>query len=192
MCLLGGGGSRVEKIDEFVTLARLDSGDHGSEWNAVDLSELAATTFDQIELIAEDQGLTMKRTTGNYVPVHGDRARLKQVIVNLLDNAFKYTPSGGSVEIITRTQGPHAILEVADTGIGIPESSRGRVFDRFYRVDRARSREMGGAGIGLSIVKGIVAAHQGTVEAEPNQPCGTRMVVRLPHTPGDAHPQRNP
>jgi signal transduction histidine kinase len=104
---------------------------------------------------------------------------LKQVIVNLLDNAIKFTLPGGRIELTTRRANGTAILEVADNGIGIPEGALPRVFDRFFRVDKARSREQGGAGIGLSIVRSIVLAHGGEVRVEPNQPSGSRFVVQL-------------
>ena len=93
------------------------------------------------------------------VTVEGDRARLKQVIVNLLDNAIKYTPRGGRVRLSVRRESGYAVLEVADDGIGIPAEALPHVFKRFYRVDTSRSREQGGAGLGLAIVKSICTAH---------------------------------
>jgi two-component system sensor histidine kinase VicK len=114
------------------------------------------------------------------VIVDGDRTRLKQVIVNLLDNAIKYTHRGGSIHIKVSARDGQAVLEVSDNGIGIPDAALPHVFKRFYRVDKARSRELGGAGLGLSIVESIVLAHRGRVEVQSKDGEGTRFVVELP------------
>src|SRR5205807_6654464 len=119
--------------------------------------------------------------------VLGDEERLVKVLTNLLDNAVKYTPQRGTIAIAARhvetTQSgtPSDLLEisVSDNGIGIPEADRPRVFERFYRVDKARSRELGGTGLGLAIVKHIVEGHGGEIRVEPNQPKGTRFVMTL-------------
>jgi signal transduction histidine kinase len=105
---------------------------------------------------------------------------MRQVIVNLVDNAIKYTPEGGSVEVQVGAVDGSARLEVSDTGIGIPPDALGHVFERFYRVDKARSREMGGAGLGLSIVKSICKAHDGKISVESSDGRGSRFSVELP------------
>jgi two-component system phosphate regulon sensor histidine kinase PhoR len=105
---------------------------------------------------------------------------MKQVVVNLLDNAIKYTPPGGAVGLDVRTHDGKALLEVTDNGMGIPAESLPRVFERFYRVDEARSRELGGAGLGLSIVRSICAAHHGRVEAASTVGKGSIFRVELP------------
>jgi signal transduction histidine kinase len=110
----------------------------------------------------------------------GDRARLKQVVVNLLDNAIKYTPAGGSVQVTVSAANGSALLEVADDGPGIPAEALPHLFERFYRVDKARSRQMGGAGLGLSIVKSICAAHGGRVEVQSVEGRGSRFQVAIP------------
>jgi two-component system phosphate regulon sensor histidine kinase PhoR len=116
-------------------------------------------------------------------PILGDEERLGQVFTNLLDNAIKYTPDQGTITIsaeLTSTEPPTMIeVCVADTGIGIPPQDLPRIFERFYRVDKARSRELGGTGLGLSIVKHLVEGHSGTVSAE-SQGKGSRFLVRLP------------
>jgi signal transduction histidine kinase len=114
------------------------------------------------------------------VTVRGDRARLKQVIVNLLDNAIKYTPRGGRIALSVRREGAHALLEVTDNGVGIPPDALPHVFKRFYRVDVSRSREQGGAGLGLSIVKSICAAHGAEVEVQSTPGRGSTFRVRQP------------
>jgi signal transduction histidine kinase len=146
----------------------------------VDLAELATTTSDQMCLLAEDRKLSIACDCKRRVIVQGDRARLKQVLVNLLDNAIKYTPPGGHIEVSVKEHDGRAILEVADNGIGIPPEAVPHLFERFFRVDKARSRELGGAGLGLSIVKSICTAHEARVHAESELGQGTRFIVELP------------
>ena len=172
---------RLTKIVEgLVALSRLDAGEAKVEWVQFDLAELATTTADQMNLLAEDKGITVQSNSKQNVLVEGDRARLKQVIVNLLDNAIKYTSGGGTIRLNVTRQNGHAILDIADTGIGIPAESVPHVFDRFFRVDKARSRDEGGAGLGLSIVKSICTAHNAEVHVESAVGKGSRFRIRLP------------
>lgn len=176
---------RLAKIVESLfALSRLDAGEAQTEWVKFDLADLAATTTEQMCLLAEDKGIAVTCSAPRPVLVEGDRARLKQVVVNLLDNAIKYTPRGGSVSLTVGSTNGKALLEVADNGIGIPVDALPHVFERFFRVDQARSREMGGAGIGLSIVKAICAAHRGQVEVQSTEGRGSRFEVILPLSPG--------
>jgi heavy metal sensor kinase len=157
-------------VSGLLMLSRLDTGDAQREWVDVNLTELASGTADQMRLIAEDRGVQLQ--SGELVPVNvrGDRGRLKQVIVNLLDNAIKFTPAGGTVSLHTQLRDGYGILEVRDSGIGIPQAALPHIFDRFYRVDEARSREDGGAGLGLSIVRSICSAHGAEIEVDVRQP----------------------
>jgi signal transduction histidine kinase len=118
--------------------------------------------------------------------VEGDRSRLKQVVVNLLDNAIKYTPAGGAVCLEVRPEGAYAVLEVRDTGVGIPPEALAHVFKRFYRADDSRSREQGGAGLGLSIVKSICSAHGAQVEVLSSPGAGSTFRVRQPLAASDS------
>jgi heavy metal sensor kinase len=172
---------RLSRIVEgLFAISRLDAGEAAADWAPLDLAQLAASTADQMSLLAEDKSISLKCETPQEVWVEGDKFRLKQVVVNLLDNAIKYTPGGGSVALRVGAADGRAVLEVADSGIGIPSSALPRVFDRFYRVDTARSREQGGAGLGLAIVKSICAAHQGSVAATSRPGEGSRFRVELP------------
>lgn len=174
---------RLAKIVEgLFALSRLDAGEAQAEWKRFDLARLAVTTAEQMSLLAEDKGIAITCESAGEVAVQGDSGRLKQVIVNLLDNAIKYTPPGGSVMIRTSARDGTACLDVADTGVGIPAAAVPRVFDRFFRVDKARSRAEGGAGIGLSIVKSITAAHGGSVSVESEDQRGTCFHIRLPQS----------
>jgi len=152
-------------VEGLFAISRLDAGEAAAEWVKLDLARLAAATADQMSLLAEDKNIQVTCAAAEPVWVEGDQARLKQVVVNLLDNAIKYTLQGGAVALTVSAINSHAVLEVADNGIGIPAEALPRVFDRFFRVDKARSREQGGAGLGLSIVKSICTAHHGRVEA---------------------------
>jgi heavy metal sensor kinase len=180
-------GSLLEEVQRLVhivetlfSLSRFETGQARPNHAQFDFAELAAATADQMCLLAEDKGQTLSCEVPAPVVIEGDRARLKQVIVNLLDNAIKYTPKGGSVRLSVLARGDEAICDVVDSGIGIPAEAIGHVFDRFFRVDAARSREVAGAGIGLSIVKVICAAHNGRVEVESAEGRGSRFRVHLP------------
>jgi len=180
-------GSLLEEVDRLagiveglLALSRLDAGEARAEWALVDLAELVTTTADQMSLLAEDKSITVLRDAGQPVMVRGDRARLKQLVVNLIDNAIKYTPNEGLVRLHVRAHGGEALLEVADTGVGIPADSLAHVFERFFRVERSRSREQGGAGLGLSIAKAICTAHGAVLEVDSAPEKGSRFVVRLP------------
>jgi signal transduction histidine kinase len=146
----------------------------------IDLGDLAASTVNEMVLLADEKLIRLhtERTAG--VHVEGDRTRLQQVIVNLIDNAIKYTQEGGKIEISVGREGSTAILEVSDNGPGIPPDCLPHVFERFYRADKARSRASGGAGLGLSIVKAICAAHNAEVKVSSQEGHGARFRVELP------------
>ena len=150
----------------------------------VDLSQLVTSTADQMRLLAEDKQISLTCVAPQRTEVEGDPHRLKQVVVNLVDNAIKYTGEGGKVEIRVGSNNGSAVLEVSDSGVGIPSDAIEQVFERFYRVDKARSRQMGGAGLGLSIVKSICAAHHGRVTVESSEERGSRFLVELPLSKG--------
>ena len=181
---LGSVLEEVERLAEIVeslfALSRLDAGEAHSEWLRFDLAELAATTAEQMSLLATDKNVLVECESTPGVIVEGDRARLKQVIVNLLDNAIKYTPSGGRVRLSVRREEGFAVLDVADNGVGIAPEALPHVFKRFYRVDGSRSREQGGAGLGLAIVKSICTAHGAEVEVVSSPGQGSRFRMRQP------------
>ena len=170
-------------VEGLFNVARLDAGEAQKECQRFDLAELTTSTAEQMCLLAEDKGIAISCHAPQPVFVEGDRARLKQVVVNLLDNAIKYTPEHGKVDLLIFAANQRAVLEVADTGIGIPAAAQPRIFQRFFRVDPARSREMGGAGLGLSIVKSICTAHGGEVDFQSREGQGSRFKVQLPLAP---------
>ncbi|HUD48246.1 MAG TPA: ATP-binding protein [Candidatus Baltobacteraceae bacterium] len=173
--------NRLAKIVETLfAISRLEAGEAQQERAQFDLSRLAGGAADQMELLAEDKGISVQCDLQPNVTVEGDQSRIKQVVVNLLDNAIKYTPGGGSVTLRVQGREGEATLEVSDTGIGIPPGALPHVFERFFRVDAARSREVDGAGLGLAIVKSICSAHGGRVEVESIENRGSTFKVKLP------------
>jgi signal transduction histidine kinase len=131
-------------------------------------------------LMAEDRGIEIDLSALQKTVIQGDRARIKQIIVNLLDNAIRFTRRGGTVWLRTAADDTGSVLEVADTGIGIPPAAIPHVFDRFFRVDEARSREDGGAGLGLAIVKSICSVHGAEIDVESRLESGSCFRVRFP------------
>jgi heavy metal sensor kinase len=168
--------------DQLLTLAREDAGAATRANKPVDLTSLAAETAEAMRPLADANGLSLTFIGPAAEWVAGDESRLRQVFYNLLDNAIKYTPTGGAVEVRVESRDGAAVATVRDTGEGIAPEHLPRAFDRFYRVDKARSRELGGTGLGLSIARGIVAAHGGTIELDSTPGRGTACVVRLPAT----------
>lgn len=179
-------GSAIEEIDRMsniveslLVISKLDF-QRPHPRSAVNLNALALSSVEQMQLLADDKQLTIHASAPGETWVSGDRVRLQQVIVNLLNNAFKYTPSGGEIWLSVAVQREQGVIEIRDNGIGIPAECLPFVFDRFYRADRARSRESGGAGLGLSIVKAICTAHDGNVSIQSRESAGTMVRVELP------------
>jgi len=167
-------------VEQLLTLSRLDAGEAQTEWTRFDFAELAKTTAEQLHLLAEDKGISISCDVSLPVPVKGNRVRLKQVVVNLLDNAIKYTPENGAVHLRVLAVNGHAVLEVEDTGIGIPPTALSHVFERFYRVDPSRTADSESAGLGLAIVKAICIAHGAEVEVHSTVGSGSCFRTRLP------------
>jgi heavy metal sensor kinase len=167
-------------IDNLLVLARADAGQEGLVRERVDMRELVKETHAESILLASQKSITVTLGALDPVAVSGDAARLRQMILCLIDNAIKYNVAGGKIRMELVRAGETAELRVTDSGIGIPESEIPRIFDRFYRVDKTRSRELGGAGLGLSIVRWIVAAHGGSVMVKSTIGEGTMFAVTLP------------
>jgi signal transduction histidine kinase len=167
-------------IDNLLLLARADQGTYEVHFSEVDLVGLAHELFEDSEVLAEPKRIRISLKVGEPVMIVGDRVRLRQLCLNLIDNAIKYTPEGGSVTIAVERLDGTALFRVQDTGIGIPPDELGRVFDRFYRVDKARSRDMGGAGLGLSIARWIAELHRGSIDVKSTIDRGSTFTVTLP------------
>jgi heavy metal sensor kinase len=172
---------RLAKIVEnLLAISRLEAGEGRKNIEHLDFAELARSTADQMRLLAEEKHISLACDRTNPVEVEADPARLKQIVVNLLDNAIKYTPKGGKVSISVSEQNNHAVLDVTDSGIGISATDLPHIFDRFYRADKARSRQTDGTGLGLSIVRSICTAHGGHVRVESSEGKGTVFHVEIP------------
>jgi len=167
-------------IDQLLTLARSDAGEEPMDVEPLDLLELASETVGTLRPVADEKGVRLVCEGTAAVAIEGDPIRLRRVIANLVENAIRHTPADGTVVVRTQAESTHAVIVVADTGSGIPEAHLPHVFERFYRVDRARSRSEGGSGLGLAICKAIVEAHQGRIDVESQEGEGARFTVHLP------------
>lgn len=169
----------IRLVEDILKLSQLDEGGAALRWTQTDLYALARQEVESMETAAREAGITME-LTGRQTFLYGVPQLLTCVIHNLCDNAIKYNRSGGKVTVRTVQEGREAVLTVSDTGIGIPKDSQQRVFGRFYRVDKSRSKAAGGTGLGLSIVKHAVLAHGGRIELESALDVGTTITVRFP------------
>jgi heavy metal sensor kinase len=170
--------------DQLLTLCREDAGLSQRDDQDLDLAEVVRDATETMRPLAEEAGLRLQIEASGPINIRGDVTRLRQVVYNLVQNAIKYTPAGGELIVRAHEQHGAAILIVRDTGVGIPAEHLPRVFDRFYRVDKARSRELGGTGLGLSIARSIVAAHGGTIKLESTPGQGTTCTVTVPKVAG--------
>jgi len=172
-------------VDSLITLSRMESlwGRHTHP--RIALLPLAQETMEQMNLLAEEKQIALQGPDGDpAVTAAGDRDRIKQVLVNLIDNAIKYTPEGGQVRVSVTASGQKALITVKDSGIGIDPAHHARIFDRFYRVSPDRGEA--GAGLGLAIVRSICHAHGGTVTINSTSGHGSSFVVELPLAGGEA------
>jgi heavy metal sensor kinase len=166
-------------IDSLLLLARFDSGEPEVEWQPVELDRLGVDAVELLQPLAEERHVTM-RCQSEPVTVEADPEQLYQLITNLLTNAIRYNRTDGRVDLEIASDGRFAIIRVIDTGVGIPPGELPRIFDRFYRVDKARSRAEGGCGLGLAICQTIVETHHGQISATSLPGSGTTIEVRLP------------
>jgi len=170
---------RVGALAEgLLTLARADAGALIPERTRQDLGELAESAARRFDTVAASRGVALA-VRAAPVPGSVDVELIHRVLDNLLDNALKFTPAGGVVEVVVERGGGHALVQVTDTGPGVPVEYRARLFQRFFRADASRSPE-GGAGLGLAIAKSIAEAHGGNVLYQPREPAGSCFTLRLP------------
>lgn len=167
-------------VDDMLALARADAGAQQLQREELYLNDLVEECRRAIQTLAANKGISVLCDSLPDIEFCGDEELLRRMILNLLDNAIKYTPVRGTVCIELSETPTHIKLSVIDNGIGIPAEAAAQVFDRFYRVDKARSRAEGGSGLGLPIVKWVAEAHQGTVQLESHSGIGSKFVVELP------------
>jgi two-component system sensor histidine kinase VicK len=164
-----------------LTLSRFDAGSGQLTIDEFSLEQSLRDVNDAIALEAKKHGHEIHLSLEESLPrISGDKARIEQVLINILSNAVKYTPDGGNIDITGGKTGNKVWIKIRDNGIGIPEEDLSRIFDRFYRVDKARSRESGGTGLGLSIAREIVLRHGGDILIESASGRGTTVTVVLP------------
>ena len=169
----------IALVDDIMKLSKLDEGGGAPEWETVDLYELAEETVDSLRSIARKQNVSLT-VTGSHQSVRGVWQLLSEMVYNLCDNAIKYNRPGGSVTVDVSSGDGTAVLQVSDTGIGIPASHQGRVFERFYRVDKSHSKEVGGTGLGLSIVKHAAGIHNAEIQVRSELGKGSDFTVTFP------------
>ena len=170
-------------IGDLLTLVSMDGGEKKMDMKPVSVADILSENMRRLQPLAREKGIEMTAAFREQTAmVDGDASRLTQVFYNLLDNAIKYTGRGGSVRVEMSRRDKKVVVKVTDTGIGIPKEDQMHIFDRFYRVDKARSRETGGTGLGLSIVRQIVLLHGGTVSVSSEEEKGSTFTVELPES----------
>jgi len=167
-------------VNDILELSKLEQRQVPLALQQVNISEAVLATFQLVDQKVKEKNMTLELVEKDFVTLHTDPNRLKQILANLINNAVVYTQAGGHITVTVEKTADQVHLHVADNGIGIPEADLGRVFERFYRVDKARSRNSGGTGLGLSIVKYLVENMNGTVTVASKQGNGTTFTVTLP------------
>jgi len=171
-------------VNDLLDLSAIETGSAKMEMAPVSMGEVAHEVATKFRPVAERRGIALRvEDLEGVADAWGDEARLVQALVNLVDNALKYTPAGGVVRISSHVAGDLVALAVTDTGLGIPPEHLPRIFERFYRVDRSRSRAFGGTGLGLSIVKHIATSHGGRVEVQSVEGRGSQFTLLIPRAP---------
>jgi signal transduction histidine kinase len=168
----------VAMLNTLMDISEAETGTMALRLEPTNLADLIQQSVDLYEDLAEQRGVQIETMSDGELRIPVDRNRMRQVVANLLDNAIKYTPAGGRIQIEAHRDGPEAVLSVADTGIGIPADEQPRIWDRLYRGDKSRSER--GLGLGLSLVKAIVEAHSGRVAVTSAPGAGSRFELRLP------------
>jgi PAS domain S-box-containing protein len=167
-------------VGDLLFLAQVEAGKLALELSEIALDEVVAESVEAAKLIADEKGIELRVSLEHVPSMVGDRSRLAQVLDNLVSNALKFTAQGGSVDVRVSVEGKDAVIEVADTGMGIAPAEQEHLFDRFFRSSEATERAIPGTGLGLTIVKAIVERHEGRIEVESVEGEGTTMRVRLP------------
>jgi two-component system phosphate regulon sensor histidine kinase PhoR len=190
---------QADRLDQLIldllSLARLESGQETFEHGPLVLAPVVGACVESHRGRAEAKSLAMSLDFGpldDETLVRADEEAVRQILDNLIDNAIKYTPEGGRVRVSCHVTGDGVSVEVADTGIGIPRDDLPRVFERFYRVDKARSRELGGTGLGLAIVKHLVQSIGGHITVNSRLGAGSRFTVKLPRAQVPAREPKSP
>jgi two-component system phosphate regulon sensor histidine kinase PhoR len=169
----------INIVHDLLLLSELEDDQIKLELNKINLNKLIKDVLKVFEQRAKEENIILKSQVGDNITLYADTFMIEQMFINLIDNAIKYTDKG-VVEIIITHENKHVVIQIKDTGIGIPREHIARIFERFYVVDKSRSRKLGGTGLGLAIVKHIVFIHHGKIDVESTQGVGTRFTITLP------------
>ena len=175
------GNRMANLVSDLLTLSRYDTNRAKREPIEFDLGELVKQCKEKLDIESEKKKQKVEcYVTADVPPVTADRQGVERVVLNVLSNAIKYTPDDGEIKIYVGFVYNDAYIKVIDNGLGIPEEDLNRVFERFYRVDKARTREMGGTGLGLSIAKEVIEQNNGSINIKSELGKGTEVVIRIP------------
>ena len=180
--VIAGEARRMAKlVSDLLTLSRYDNNKMKQEREKFDLGNLVKRCQEKLQLEINRKNHHVECfVTANVPPVYANKDGIERVVLNILTNSIKYTPEGGIIKIYVGFVYNDAYIKVIDNGIGIPEEDLNRIFERFYRVDKARTREMGGSGLGLSIAKEILNQNHGSIDIKSEKGKGTEVVIRIP------------
>ena len=167
-------------VSDLLTLVQMDSQNVKLTRENLSIAQLIKENAHRLQPIANQKGQKIVLQLQDSCDIYADKSKLNQVIYNLMENAVKYTQASGVIRVTLQRQGRNAIFRVSDNGPGIPKENLPHIFDRFYRVDKARSREKGGTGLGLSIVHQLVLLHGGSINVESEEGRGATFIVELP------------
>ena len=168
-------------VQDLLILSRYDNKINKNKIVEFDLGELAKKCSEKFEIEVRKKNQEMECfVTADVPPVQADKDGIERVIINIISNSVKYTPDGGKISIYVGYVHNDAYIKIKDTGIGIPKEDLEKIFERFYRVDKARSRQLGGTGLGLSIAKEIIEQNEGSIDVKSNIGKGTEVVIKIP------------
>jgi signal transduction histidine kinase len=171
----------ITLVNDILDYRRIQEGKSIQKMESLDLAEILRRTVELMRLSAEEKGINIKYEIAEELPSFtGDRGGMEAIFVNVISNSIKYTPKGGYVNVTLNKAGKDIRFKVVDTGIGIPEEDIDRIFEKFYRIKTEEAKSISGSGLGLSIVKGIVDIHKGSIHVESEVGKGTMLIVSLP------------
>lgn len=168
-------------VSSLLEISRAETGQVRLQKSLFDISKMTANICDDMQILAEDKYITLETEIQPYVTIIADESRLHQMLINVIDNAIKYTPRNGKVRVALSTRASQTRIEISDDGVGISEEDQAFIFNRFFRVDQSRSNDVVGSGLGLSIVRWIVEAHQGSIGVKSELGSGSTFTIVLPY-----------
>ena len=172
------GARLLSLIDSIIKLSRIEEEEYNKDFSFIDIYNIGKNTIENLNFIAVEKNIKLN-LYGKSTFINGNKDMIAELIYNLLDNGIKYTPSGGHINLEINSQDGWAIIKVIDTGIGIPEPHQSRIFERFYTVDKSRSKKTQSTGLGLSIVKHIVEQHKGKIKLVSEINKGTEIIIKI-------------